>query len=75
MAKKTRVKKSLPASGTILTGKLKGIQYRARIVEASGFPEGKAVSLGDKLYRSLTAAATSVTKTSVNGWRFWEIKR
>jgi len=74
MAKRTRVKRSLPALGATLTGTSKGVQYKAKIVEASSFPDGKAVSLGNKLYRSLTAAATAVTKTSINGWLFWKIK-
>lgn len=77
MAKAKRVrrqiKRHLPSIGTSLVGEYKGQEYQAIIVEARRFPEGRAVKLDNILYRSLTAAAVTVTKQSTNGWLFWKI--
>lgn len=67
-----QVERKLPPAGTVLVGRFRGEQVTALIVEATQFPEGKAVKVGDRLFRSLSGAARTVTKQSTNGWRFWK---
>jgi hypothetical protein len=70
-----RQKRSLPPVGTVLTHRFSLSTKQtivATIVEASQFPEGKGVKLGDKVYRSLSGAAQAATGTSLNGWIFWK---
>jgi len=67
-----RIERRLPPAGTVLVGRFRGEQVTAMIVEATQFPEGKAVKVGDKIFKSLSAAAQAVTQQSTNGWRFWK---
>ena len=55
--------------GTLLKTVYKGQPYFAEIID------GKIVSKGGKSFRSLSAAAFSITSTNVNGLRFWKAKR
>lgn len=59
---------SLP-SGTELRARYKGQVYLAEIVE------GKWLSSRGVEFSSPSAAASAITGTTVNGWRFWEAKR
>ena len=70
--KTKKIKRELPAVGTVLKGKFKGKHYEARIVKDGSKESGKAIEYAGKLYPSMTAAATVITKQSVNGWRFWK---
>lgn len=70
-----KIERHLPPVGTILKGHFDKKEYQGEIVEAPNFSEGRAVSLGNMLYTSMTAAAKSVTKQSTNGWRFWKIAK
>lgn len=72
---RTKIERHLPPVGTILKGRFNKKEYRAEIVEAPNFSEGRAVILDNMLYTSMTAAAKSVTKQSTNGWRFWKIAK
>lgn len=64
--------RELPPVGTKLKGKLRGTVYNAKIVSDDSFPTNKAVEYKGENYSSLTAAAMNITKTPVNGWRFWK---
>ena len=55
--------------GTQLRAKYKGKQYRAEIVG------GQWVDENGEVHSSPSAAATRITQTTVNGWRFWEARR
>jgi len=55
--------------GTLLRAKYKGMLHRAEIVE------GRWVDETGKEHSSPSAAATYITHTTVNGWRFWEARR
>jgi len=67
-----KINRELPPAGTVLTGKFKGIPYKAKIVLDGKQPSGRAVKYKDEIYSSMTAAAKAITKQSVNGWRFWK---
>ena len=69
--KKQRYARQLPPVGTKLQGKFKGRDYFAKVVEAPYLKEGKGISYEGKIFSTMTAAATEITKNSVNGWRFW----
>jgi len=70
---RTRIERHLPPVGTLLEAQFNRKKYKAKIVENPSFPDGKAISFDNALYRSMTAAANAVTKQSTNGWRFWKI--
>ena len=75
MSKKKQTGKKfreLPPVDTKLTGKFKGSTYKAKIVRDDDFPTKRAVEYKGENYSSLTAAAMAITKSPVNGWRFWK---
>lgn len=76
MKKRTRTKiaREIPAIGSVLIGKFKGVPYRAKIVKDAGGHSGKAVEYAGAKYSSMTAAAKAITKQPTNGWRFWKIQ-
>jgi hypothetical protein len=69
---KRKIKRELPKVGTILNGKFKGKEYKAKIVKDNNFPEGRGIRFKNKTYKSMTGAAIAITKQSTNGWRFWK---
>jgi hypothetical protein len=73
MKKRNRDKiiRELPAIGTALEGKFKGIPYKAKIVKDESSPKKRAILYNGKLFPSMTAAAEAITKQPTNGWRFW----
>jgi len=68
---KKRIKRELPKVGINLLGRFKGKEYKATIVKDNNLPNGRGIRFNDKTFKSMTAAAKSITKQSVNGWRFW----
>ncbi len=56
-------------NGTLLRASYKGKHHTAEIVE------GKWVSEDGADFGSPSAAATAITNTNVNGWRFWQARR
>ncbi len=76
MKKRARAKitREMPAIGSILVGKFKGVPYRAKIVKDAGSQNGKAIEYSGAKYSSMTAAAKAITKQPTNGWRFWKIQ-
>lgn len=69
-----KIERQLPAVGTKLSGKFKGVAFKARIVADKSDPTGKAVEYAGKKYRSMTAAAYAIVKQAINGWRFWKVQ-
>ncbi len=67
-----KIARELPPAGTTLQGRFRGENFSATIVEAEGLPAGRGVKFGEDIYPSLSAAARTITKQSVNGWRFWQ---
>jgi len=65
-------KRELPDVGTVLVAKFKGDQYKAKVVNDKSTAGGKAIKYDDKLYPSMTAAATAITNHNKNGWKFWK---
>ena len=55
--------------GTKLRARYKGSLYQAAILD------GRWVDERGKEHSSPSAAATSISGTNVNGWRFWEARR
>lgn len=54
-------------AGTEFRATYKGQTYLARV-------EGGALVLSGKRFDSPSAAAVSITRNAVNGWRFWEAR-
>lgn len=54
-------------AGTEFRATYKGTLFQARV-------EAGALLLGVNRFTSPSAAAVSITKSPVNGWRFWECK-
>lgn len=55
--------------GTELRARYKGQQFTAKIAG------GKWLDAADVEHSSPSAAASAITGTTVNGWRFWEARR
>jgi hypothetical protein len=56
-------------NGTLLRASYKGSHYVAKI------DDGKWINEDGQEYGSPSAAATAITNTNANGWRFWQAKR
>jgi hypothetical protein len=63
----------LPPVGTKLTAKHAGRTYQAEIIHDKE-ADRPMVKLGQKVYRSLSTAASSVTGHAMNGWTFFGLK-
>jgi hypothetical protein len=55
------------AAGTEFRANYKGRTHTARV-------EGGALALNGQRYDSPSPAAMAITKSAVNGWRFWECR-
>jgi len=53
--------------GTMLTNGLARRRGTLAVVQAGG------IAIGEKVFRSPTAAARSIVSYSVNGWTFWRL--
>ena len=65
-----RKKRTNPRVGCEFVTRFKGKTYKLKVIKADG---KVAYELGDTAFPSPSAAAKSITKTEVNGWRFWKI--
>lgn len=63
-------KRLSPKAGQRFHRIYKGKEYTLTVIDIDG--ELRYEVLGT-LYKSPTAAATAVTKTSANGWLFWKL--
>jgi len=62
---------NLPKVGETFTRTYNGIQHNMTAVKAKN---GVGYKVENTVYRSPTGAAISITKISVNGWKFWHIE-
>ncbi len=63
-------KRNSPSVGSKYTKKFKGKTYQMVVSRIDG---GIGYSVSGKTYKSPTAAAKPITKTEVNGWKFWKM--
>lgn len=59
-----------PTAGIEFVKKYNRKTYKLKVVKAEG---DIGYELGGKLFTSPSSAAKSLTKTEVNGWKFWNI--
>lgn len=64
----------MPPEGTILESKYLGQKYKAKIIISITSPPTRVVSLYNREYKYMSAAARAITGHATNGWRFWHIK-
>ena len=63
-------KRNSPTFGSKYTKRYKGKTYQMVVSRIDG---GIGYSVLGRTYKSPSAAAKSITKMEVNGWRFWKI--
>ena len=66
----TRKPHKTPKIGKIFKREFKGEVYQMTVVNDA---DGIRYKVDNKIYRSPSAAAKSITNDAVNGWRFWKI--
>jgi len=62
---------NLPKVGETFTRTFKSIRHTMTVVKAK---KGVGYEVDNNVHSSPSAAAKSITKTAVNGWRFWRIE-
>ena len=60
-----------PKANSIFEREYLGKTYRMRVIETQ---QGVAYEVGGHKFRSPTAAARSLVKYHINGWRFWKME-
>ncbi len=65
-----RIDRTPPPVGSVYDRVFKGTQVRMSVVATA---DGIVFRVGDRDYRTPTAAAKSVTGNEVNGWSFWRM--
>ena len=66
----TRKERSNPKVGCEYVRKFKNKTYKLKVIKTR---EGIAYDLNDTVFSSPSAAAKSITKTEMNGWKFWKM--
>lgn len=61
-----------PKIGSIYEKKFNGVVYQLLVINSEN---GIAYKLGEQIFSTPTAAAKSIQKTEVNGWKFWKIDK
>ena len=64
--------RELPKVNSEYKKTLNGKTYTLRVVKAGS---GVAYELNGKIFNTPTAAAKSLTKNEINGWKFWKMDR
>lgn len=67
-----RIERKTPKVGVLLEGTFAKKHYTLKVVQTA---DGLGYELNGKIYKTPTAAAKSITKFEVNGWRFWHMRR
>jgi hypothetical protein len=67
-----KIERILPKAGVTIDRTFAGKQYRLKVADS---PDGLVYELNGRIYKTPTAAAKSITKFEVNGWRFWHMKK
>ena len=70
-----KIARELPPVGTQLIGRFRKVSYSARVVSDKTSSIGRSIEYSRVKYPSMTAAAATITKHPVNGWRFWKIHK
>jgi hypothetical protein len=65
-----KIKHTGPKAGTIFEKRFRGRFYKLTVTTSFG---KHAFDLGGRTFKTPTAAAKSITKYEVNGWKFWGI--
>jgi hypothetical protein len=65
-----KIQHKLPKPGTAFERKWRDKSYRLQVVEKNGT---LAYEVGGRIFSTPSAAAKSITKQEVNGWRFWHM--
>lgn len=66
------IKWKTPPVGSIFKRDFAGKQHTLKVMNS---PSGIIYELDGRIFKTPTAAAKSLTKYEVNGWKFWNIKR
>jgi hypothetical protein len=64
------IERIAPRIGTVFAKKYRGNIYRLTVVRSSG---EIAFKVAGQTFKTPTAAAKSITKHEINGWKFWSI--
>lgn len=67
-----RIKRIVPRADITVERTFAGTLYRLKVVNS---PNGLVYVLNGHTYETPTAAAKSITKFEVNGWRFWHMEK
>jgi hypothetical protein len=59
-----------PKAGSEFVKEYKGKTYKLKVVKVD---RGAGFQLRGTIFSSPSSAAKSITKTEINGWRFWKI--
>ena len=60
-----------PKVGTEFVKEYKGKSYTLRVVKSG---DGIGFKLGNTVFTSPSTAAKSITRTEINGWKFWKLE-
>ena len=63
-----KIKHTVPKAGTIFEKRYRGRFYKLTVVTSFG---KLAFDLDGRTFKTPTAAAKSITKHEINGWKFW----
>ena len=63
-------KRTTPTAGSVFERSFEGKTHRLKVVKSSN---GVAYEVSGRMFKTPTAAAKSIVKHAVNGWRFWKI--
>jgi hypothetical protein len=63
-------KRTKPKVGLEFVREYKGKTYKLKVVKTEG---GVGYELAGKVFTSPSTAAKSITKSEINGWKFWKI--
>jgi hypothetical protein len=61
-----------PTVGSVFQKKFNGKIYLLTVIKSSN---GVAYNIGNLIFATPTAAAKSIQKTEVNGWKFWKMDK
>ena len=63
-------KRTTPTAGSVYERNFAGKTYRLKVVKSS---DGVAYEVSGRIFKTPSAAAKSIVKQEVNGWRFWKV--
>jgi hypothetical protein len=63
-------KRQIPQVGKTFSRYYKGVQYEMVVVKIG---DNIGYKVDNIIYSSLSGAAKSITKSEINGWKFWRV--